>query len=45
MRSKTQTLAAFAATQTYDRIPAQAVERTKDCIIDTIAALDLTGKS
>ena len=36
--TKTQTLAAFAANLTYDRIPAEVVERTKDCIIDTIAA-------
>ncbi|MEW6672454.1 MAG: MmgE/PrpD family protein [Thermodesulfobacteriota bacterium] len=36
--NQTQTLARFAAGLTYDQIPAQIVERTKFCIIDTIAA-------
>lgn len=32
-----QTLAGFAANLNYDRIPKSAVERAKDCILDTIA--------
>ena len=34
----TQTLAKFAADLTYDQIPTDIIERTKFCIIDTIAA-------
>ncbi|MGY8990590.1 MAG: MmgE/PrpD family protein [Rhodospirillales bacterium] len=34
----TQTLAKFAADLTYDQIPADIIEKTKFCIIDTIAA-------
>lgn len=36
--NQTQTLAKFAADLTYDQIPADIIERTKFCIIDTIAA-------
>jgi len=36
--NQTQTLAKFAAELTYDQIPADIIERTKFCIIDTIAA-------
>lgn len=31
-------LAEFAVGLTYDRIPPEVVERTKDCVIDTVAA-------
>ncbi|MEL0107727.1 MAG: MmgE/PrpD family protein [Rhodospirillaceae bacterium] len=36
--NQTQTLAKFAADLTFDQIPADIVERTKFCIIDTVAA-------
>ncbi|MEQ8194993.1 MAG: MmgE/PrpD family protein, partial [Rhodospirillales bacterium] len=37
-KTKTETLAAFAANLKYGDIPPETVERTKFCIIDTIAA-------
>jgi len=33
-----QTLAEFATQLQYDRIPANVIERAKDCVIDTVAA-------
>ena len=36
--NQTRTMAQFAADLTYDQIPADIIERTKFCIIDTIAA-------
>ncbi|MHA1108573.1 MAG: MmgE/PrpD family protein, partial [Alphaproteobacteria bacterium] len=38
MSNETETLAAFAAGLKYEDIPPEVVERTKDCIIDTIGA-------
>ncbi|MDA0655208.1 MAG: MmgE/PrpD family protein [Proteobacteria bacterium] len=38
MLTKTQELAKFASELTYDQIPPEVIELTKDCIIDTIAA-------
>lgn len=38
MSKETKTLAGFAAGLSFEDIPAQVVERAKDCIIDTIAA-------
>jgi len=38
MSRETETLAAFAAGLEFDQIPANVVERAKDCIIDTIGA-------
>ncbi|MEX2449832.1 MAG: MmgE/PrpD family protein [Rhodospirillales bacterium] len=37
-KTKTETLAAFAAGLKYDDLPPEVIERTKFCIIDTIAA-------
>ena len=38
MTSASNTLAEFAVGLTYERIPAEIVERAKDCIIDTVGA-------
>lgn len=38
MTAAAQTLADFAVGLTYDEIPAEVIERAKDCVIDTVAA-------
>jgi len=38
MTTAAQTLAGFATQLEYDRIPANVIERAKDCVIDTVAA-------
>ena len=38
MTSASQTLAEFAVGLSYDRIPAEVIERAKDCMIDTVGA-------
>ena len=38
MSTAARVLAEFAAGLTYDRIPAEVVERAKDCILDTVGA-------
>ena len=37
MNTATQTLSRFAATLRFENIPAEVVERAKDCMIDTVA--------
>ena len=38
MTNASQTLAEFAVGLSYDRIPAEVIERAKDCVIDTVGA-------
>jgi 2-methylcitrate dehydratase PrpD len=38
MTTTAQTLAEFAVGLSYDEIPAEVIERAKDCVIDTVAA-------
>ncbi|MBI4205751.1 MAG: MmgE/PrpD family protein [Betaproteobacteria bacterium] len=38
MKTAAQTLAEFAVGLEYDQIPAEVIERAKDCVIDTVAA-------
>jgi len=38
MTSASQTLAEFAVGLSYERIPAEVIERAKDCVIDTVGA-------
>jgi len=38
MTNATQALAEFAVGLSYDRIPAEVIERAKDCMIDTVGA-------
>jgi 2-methylcitrate dehydratase PrpD len=38
MTSASQTLVEFAVGLSYDRIPAEVIERAKDCMIDTVGA-------
>jgi len=38
MTNASQALAEFAVGLSYDRIPAEVIERAKDCVIDTVAA-------
>ena len=38
MTTAAQTLAEFAVGLSYDEIPAEVIERAKDCVIDTVAA-------
>ncbi|MGH8647832.1 MAG: MmgE/PrpD family protein, partial [Burkholderiales bacterium] len=38
MTEASQALAEFAVSLNYDRIPAQVIERAKDCVIDTVGA-------
>jgi 2-methylcitrate dehydratase PrpD len=38
MNPAAQTLAEFAVGLTYEEIPAEVIERAKDCVIDTVAA-------
>ena len=41
MTTASQTLAEFATGLTFEKIPAEVVERAKTCITDTIAAATL----
>lgn len=38
MTTASQSLAQFASGLTFEQIPPEAVERAKDCLIDTVGA-------